>query len=125
MSPLARALRTFAAAAVGVLVPVVAAFQAGDYKTGGTVLTLGLATAALAAVLSAAGAAAGLVADSPIGKALATFLQFVVAGLGTVVFNTFADVVAFPRLALPIVVAALAAAAQTFFQNLAEDRSPA
>jgi len=125
MSPLARAIRTFAAAMVGVLGSVVIAAQASDYKAGLVVLTLGVATAAVAAFVSWASAQAGLMADTPLGKAAATFLQFVAAGLVTVTFASITDLANFGHVALPLLVAGAVAAAQTFFQNLAEKPAPA
>jgi hypothetical protein len=55
-----------------------------------------------------------------LGKALATFLQFLAAGLATVVVADWADVASLPKSLLPLVVASLVAAAQTFAQNAAE-----
>lgn len=120
MSPLARAVRTFAASMVGVLGAVVLAAQASDWKGGLVVLTLGVATAAVAGVVAFLSATAGLAAETPLGKAIATFCQFVVAGIGTVTFASFADLASFPHVAVPVLVAALVAALQTFVQNLAE-----
>lgn len=121
MSPLARALRTFAAGMVGVLGSVLILVNSGDYKAGAVVLGLGAATAALAGLL--AGLAAlndSLTASTPAGKALATFIQMIVAGLGAVVFNSAADLTTFPKLAMTVGVGAIVAAAQTFLQNAAE-----
>lgn len=123
MSPFARAVRTFAAGMVGVLATVVIAVQASDYKAGVTLLTLGAATALVAGIIAFCTAAAGMVANTPFGKAVATFLQFIVASVPTVAFTSFADVVAFGHAAVPIIVAGLVAAAQTFVQNFAEARS--
>lgn len=123
MSPIARAVRTFAAAMVGVLGAVVLAVQAGDYHAGTVVLTLGVATALVAGAVAFATAQAGLVADTALGKAFATFLQFVAAGLGTVTFASLTDLANFPHVALPLLLAAAVAAVQTFAQNVAEASS--
>ena len=120
MSPIARAVRTFAAGMVGVLGAVVIAAQASDWSAGLTVLTLGVATSALAAIIAGALAWKDVVATSPAGKALATFLQVAAAGLATVTFASYADLANFGHVALPILVAAAFAAAQTFVQNVAE-----
>lgn len=120
MSPIARAVRTFAAGMVGVLGAVVIAAQASDWTSGLTVLTLGVATSALAAIIAGALAWKEVVADSPAGKALATFLQVAAAGLATVTFASVTDLANFGHVALPILVAAAIAAAQTFAQNVAE-----
>ena len=120
MSTIARAVRTFAAGMVGVLGAVVIAAQASDWTSGLTVLTLGVATSALAAIIAGALAWKEVVADSPAGKALATFLQVAAAGLATVTFASVTDLANFGHVALPILVAAAIAAAQTFAQNVAE-----
>lgn len=120
MSPLARALRTFAAGMVGVLGSVLILVNTGDYRAGSIVLGLGVATAAVAGLVAGLMAAKDVTADSPAGKALATFLQMVAAGFGAVVFNSAADLVSFPKLALTVGVGAIVAAAQTFLQNAAE-----
>jgi hypothetical protein len=105
---------------VGVLGAVVLAVQASDYRAGAVVLTIGVATALVAGVVAFAAAAAGLVADTALGKALATFLQFVAAGLGTVTFASLADIADFPHVAVPLLIAAAFAALQTFALNKAE-----
>ena len=120
MSPLARAVRTFAAGMVGVLGAVVVAVQATDYSAGVVVLTVGVATAIVAGAVAYATARAGTVADTALGKAFATFLQFTAAGLATVTFATVTDLVNFGHVALPILIAAAVAAAQTYAQNAAE-----
>ncbi len=123
MSPIAKALRTFAASMVGVLGAVVIAAQASDYKAGLVVLTVGAVTAVIAAVISFATNAAGYTAETALGKALATFLQFVAAGLGTVTVTTLADIASLGHVLVPILAAAVVAAAQTFAQNVAEGAS--
>ncbi len=120
MSPIARAVRTFAAAMVGVLGAFVVAAQASDYKAGLVALTLGAATALVAALVAFLSAQAGLAADTALGKAIATFCQFVAAGLATVTFATLADLAAFGHVAVPLLIAAVVTAEQTFVQNLAE-----
>jgi hypothetical protein len=120
MSPIARGVRTFAAAMVGVLGAVVVAMQASDYKAGLVVLTLGVATAFIAGLVAFLSAQAGLAADTALGKAIATFCQFVAAGLATVTFASLTDLANFGHVALPLLVAGLVAAAQTFVQNVAE-----
>jgi len=121
MSPLARALRTFAAGMVGVLGSVLILVNSGDYRAGAVVLGLGVATAALAGLIAGLMALKeSLTADTPAGKALATFLQMIVAGLGAVVFNSAADLTTFPKLVGTVALGALVAAAQTFAQNAAE-----
>jgi hypothetical protein len=69
-------------------------------------------------------ALAGKQADTPIMKALNTFWQVLAGGIAPVVFNQLSDVVNFPRLAIPILVGAVVAAAQTFFQTSLEPATP-
>ena len=121
MSPLAKFFRTFAASMVGVLGGVVVAAQASDYHAGLVVLTIGTVAAIVAGGVSALQSAADiLVADTPLKKGLATFLQFVAAGLGTVLVADLTDVASLPKQLLPLLVAAVIAGAQSFFQNSAE-----
>lgn len=120
MSPLARAVRTFAASMVGVLGTVVVAAQASDWNAGLVTLTVGVVTALVAGLIAGALAWKDVTASTPAGKALATFLQFVAAGLATVTVATVADIVALPHLLVPMLVAAAVAALQTFVQNSAE-----
>lgn len=121
MTPLAKAIRTFAASMVGVLGAVVLAVQASDYHAGGVVLTVGLVVAVIAGLISfLQNSAEVLVADTPAKKALATFLQFVAAGLGTVAVATLTDIVELPKVLVPMLAAAVVAALQTFAQTSAE-----
>jgi len=121
MSPLAKGIRTFAAGMVGVLGAVVVATQASDYHAGLVTLTVGAVAALVAGFISFAQAAAtDLAATTPLGKALATFLQFLAAGLATVAVADWSDVASLPKLLLPLVVAAVVAGFQTFVQNYAE-----
>lgn len=123
MSPLAKGIRTFAAGMVGVLGAVVVAAQAGDYHAGLVTLTIGAVAALVAGVVSFAQAAAtDLAATTPAGKALATFLQFLAAGLATVVVADLTDVASLPKTLIPLLVASAVAALQTFAQNAAEAR---
>ena len=123
MSPLAKGIRTFAAGMVGVLGAVVVAAQAGDYHAGLVMLTIGAVAALVAGVVSFAQAAAtDLAATTPAGKALATFLQFLAAGLATVVVADLTDVASLPKTLIPLLVASAVAALQTFAQNAAEAR---
>jgi len=106
---------------VGVLGAVVLAAQASDYKAGLVVLTIGVVASGLAGLVSALQAAKDvLVADTPLKKGFATFLQFLAAGLATITVASVADIASFPHVALPLVVAALIAGVQSYFQNSAE-----
>jgi len=106
---------------VGVLGAVVLAAQASDYKAGLVVLTIGVVASGLAGLVSALQTAKDvLVADTPLKKGLATFLQFLAAGLATITVASVADIASFPHVALPLVVAALIAGVQSYFQNSAE-----
>ena len=121
MSPLARFLRTFAASMVGVLGAAVVAAQAGDFHAGLVALTVGVVASLLAGGISAAQAAADfMVADTPLKKGIATFLQFLAAGAATLVVADLSDVTNLPRLLLPLLIAAVVAGAQSFAQNYAE-----
>lgn len=85
MSPLGRGVRTFLASMAAVLASVVAVDWTVDYRTGLTVLGLGVITSLVAGVIAYGTAYTQLAATTVWGKALNTFWQFVVAGLGTVV----------------------------------------
>jgi hypothetical protein len=120
MSPLAKALRTFAALSVGVLGTAALYDWATDARTGAIALGLGLATAALGGIVAGLYAMAGRAASSPVGKAVNTLWQGLAAGLATVAFNSVADLVAFPRLAWPVLIGAALGALQTLAQTTAE-----
>ena len=83
-SPLARAVRTFAHGMTGVLAAAVVANWVTDYHAAAVALTIGTITAAVAAVSAYALAAGGATASSPLGKAVATTLQFFGSGIATV-----------------------------------------
>ena len=119
MSPGARFWRTFAQGMVGALAAVALIDWATEYKTALIALGLGILTAALAGGVAAAQAAAGKGATTPFWKAVGTFWQLLAAGFATTVFSTVADLVAFPKMAIGVLIAALLGGLQTFFQNSA------
>ena len=86
-SPLAKALRTFAALMVAPLTAAAAVnWFGGEWQLGATRLTLAVIAAALAGLIAALTALKEQTnATTPVGKAFATFLQGTVAGLATVV----------------------------------------
>lgn len=83
-SPLAKALRTFAALMVAPLALAAGTnWVGGDAKLGATRLTLAVIAAALGGVLAYLTALTPKNPTTPAGKAVATFLQGTVAGLAT------------------------------------------
>lgn len=121
-TPLARAVRTFAAAMTGVLAAAVVANWTSDYRASAIALALGTIAAAVAAVAAYVLAQADVVATTPLGKALATALQYVGAGLATVGLAdwTNAAAVQFGQSLLKIVIAAVFAGLVTLSTNAAE-----
>jgi hypothetical protein len=92
---LSRAVRTFAALMVGPLVAAAAInWFGGDAKLGSTKLTLAVIAAALAAASAYALAQSRYAPDTPLGRALATLLQGLGAGLATVVVADLTEVAA-------------------------------
>lgn len=119
------ALRTFGWAAVGFLVTsgaVIALgtnFDAGNYEVGLTALALALIAAAVAGVIAALQSLKFPV-DTAAGKALAQFVQMVVAGLGTLVLAdlTKAAAVSFIGATVKLLVASAIGALQAYLVNL-------
>jgi hypothetical protein len=122
MSPLARAVRTFAQAMTGVLAASATANWVGDFRASAVVLALGTVAALVAAVAAFLLAAGGASASTPVGKALASTAQFLGAGLATVGLAdwTGAAAVDFGNSLLKIVVAAVFTGLVTLAQNSAE-----
>lgn len=125
MSPLARAVRTFAQAMVGVLSAAVVADWIGDLRTSATVFALGTIAALVAAVAAFLLAHGEITASTPIGKALASTAQFLGAGLATVGLAdlTNAAAIDFGQAVGKIVIAAVATGLYTLAQNGAEQAS--
>lgn len=126
-TPLAKALRTFAALMVAPLAAAAATnWFGGDAKLGATRLTLAVIAAALGGLLAALTALTPQSPTTPIGKAIATFLQGTVAGLATV---GVADLTAtagveFAHVVGAVLVSAVLAAVGSFALNSAEDQVP-
>lgn len=122
MSPLARGVRTFGAAMVGVLGAAQTADWLGNPRASAIVLALGTITAVVAGVSAFLLASADLAAATPLGKSLATFSQFVGSGLATVAIAdwTNAAAVQFGQSIVKILIAGVFAAAFTLAQNSSE-----
>lgn len=87
MNPFTRFIRTFASAEIPVVVAVIAAFQAGGEGLDEKLAILGTIAALIAAASAYLLALKGLVANTPLGKAVAQFLQVFGSGLATVVVS--------------------------------------
>lgn len=83
-SPIARAVRTFAAAMAGILAAAAVADWTTDWKASGTALALGTIAAGIAGVVAYLQGVSGLSPTSTLGKALVTAAQTAAAGLATV-----------------------------------------
>lgn len=84
-SPLARGIRTFAALMVGPLTAAAAVnWFGGDATLGATKLTLAIIAAVVAGVAAWAIAQSGRAPATPLGRAIATFLEGLAAGLATI-----------------------------------------
>jgi hypothetical protein len=122
MTPLAKGVRTFAASMVGVLGLAVLVDPLADVRASVTALTIGAISAVLAGIAAFAYAKAASSPGTPLGKAFATFLQFVAAGVVTLGLNevTVDAALALSRGIVGVLAAAVIAALQTFAQNTAE-----
>src|SRR5438045_165176 len=83
-TPLARAVRTFVASMAGVLATAAVADWVSAFHASAVTLTLGVIAALVAGVIAFLTATGGIQPRTAMGKALATFCQVAVAGLGTV-----------------------------------------
>jgi len=122
-TPIARAVRTFAASMTGVLAAAVVADWVDDPRVAGIALALGTIAALVAAVAAFLLAYGDMAATSPIGKALATAAQYVGAGLATVGIADWTNAAAidFGQSIVKIVIAGIFAGLTTLATNAAED----
>jgi len=88
-----------------------------DYKTGAVLMGLGLLSAAVGGLIAAGWAFWKTPATSALEKAIRSFLEKMLGGLSAVAFSSVADLVAFPRLVWPLLVASFLAAMVTYFSN--------
>jgi hypothetical protein len=112
---------TFAQLMVGPLLAVTAALALVNPNYETIVLTLTLASIG-AAIASAAAAFYSLAkgrATTGIQKALRTLFEGVGQTLSAIVISTLGDVVALPRLLVPLLIGVVVAALVTYVQNLA------
>ncbi len=113
--------KTFAQMAGGVLVAMqaldwtVESFNASSSKLG-----LGLVLAAVAALGAVGWAFVRSPATTAVQKAIRSAVEAVLGGVGALVVNTWADVVAAERLIVPTLAAAVFAFGITYFQNQSE-----
>lgn len=109
--------RTFAQLATGVLSAALLVDWTTDYKASATVVGLGLLTAAIGGAVAAGWAFVKSPAETPVQKAVRSLVQFVVSGIAAISINSVADLMSFPKLAVPIAVGAVLSFALTFLQN--------
>ena len=123
-SPLARGVRTFAAAVTGVLSAAVVADWTTDFNASATILALGVIAAVLAGVVATLQAYGGLTVTSTVGKALVTAAQFAATGLATVGLAdlTEAAAVDFGKAVLKVAIAAVFAGLTTLAVNASESQ---
>jgi len=121
VSPFARAVRTFLSGLAGVALTAAGIQWATDYRVGVVVVGLALLTVLVAAVAAFFLAYKDMTFDSALGKAFAQFAQMVGAGLGVLVFNTLADVVANATAIRTLLVTAALSALSTFLLNKSEE----
>ncbi len=123
-SPLARAVRTFVALLAAAAPTWVGVNLATDFQAGALKIGLGVVAALLGGVLAYLYALSpGPNATTPWGKAVATFLQGIAAGLGTFTFAslTFVEFERFGMVVLTVVGSSVTAALITLVTNAAED----
>lgn len=122
-TPLARGVRTFAAGMVGVLLAAQAIDWTVDRRAGIAQLTLGTVKALVAGGIAAL-AAYKFDARTPLQRAFATLVQYVVAGAGTIVLVSLtSDAISdFGFAWLRLAIEAVLAGATTLAVNAAEDR---
>lgn len=110
--------RTFAQLSAAALVTLqgldwtVEGFNASSSKAG-----LALVLALIGALVAAGWAFVSSPATTALNKGLRSAVQAILGGIGAVVVNTWADVVAMERIVVPTIVAAVLAFGITYFQN--------
>lgn len=109
--------RSFSQMAAAFLLGVSVVDLTSDYKTGAVLLGLGLLSAAIGGLVAAGWAFWKTPATSASEKAIRSFLEKILGGLGAVALSSTADLVALPRLLWPLLVAAFLAAMVTYFSN--------
>jgi Na+-transporting NADH:ubiquinone oxidoreductase subunit NqrB len=111
--------RTFAQLALAALLAVQGLdwTNAADVKVNGTTLGVALLAAVLGGLVAVLWAFAATPASTAVEKAVRSAAQAAAGGLGAIVLNTVADVVAVPALLLGIAVSVAFAFAITYFQN--------
>jgi hypothetical protein len=87
-------------------------FNASSSKAG-----LALVLALIGALVATGWAFVSSPATTPVQKGLRSAVEAILGGVGAVVVNTWADVVAQERIIVPTLVAAVLAFAITYFQN--------
>ncbi len=111
-TPRARFVRTFLTLLAGAAVTWKGIDWLGDWKTGITVVAWGLVTITIASALAALAAARDWLkgSTSPLLRALASFLEVVVAGIPVVAITGFADLVSLERIVITTLGIAIAGA---------------
>jgi hypothetical protein len=110
--------RTFAQLAAAALLAVQGVdFLAGDVVNNATALGLALLMAFIGAVIAVLYAFARSPAVSALDKALRSAAQALAGGLGALILNEAADLLALPKFLLGLAVTVVLAFAITYFQN--------
>lgn len=123
-SPMAKALRTFAALMVGPLALAAGTnWFGGEAALGANRLTLAVIAAALGGLLAALTALTPSNPTTPVAKAVATFLQGTVAGMATVGVAdlTMESGIQFANLVGAVLISSALAALSSLAINTAED----
>lgn len=111
------AWRTFAGLATATLVAAQGYDWATDYKTNAKQLAFGLLLAAIGALIAAGWAYVNSPSVTALEKAVRSLVQYILGAVGAVVINSFADLVALPRLLIPALIGAVIAFGLTYFAN--------
>lgn len=111
--------RTFAQLALAALLAVQGLdwTNIADVKVNATTLGISLGAAALGGVVAVLWAFGASPATTAVEKAIRSAAQAAAGGLGAIVLNSMADVIALPAALLAVAVSVVFAFAVTYFQN--------
>ncbi len=122
-SPLARGIRTFVALLAAAAPTWVGVNLATDFQAGAIKIGLGVVAALLGGGVALVAAWRLTMPTTPIGKAIATFLEGIVAGIGTFTFAglTFVEFERFGMVLVTVIGTSVTGALITLVTNAAED----
>lgn len=109
--------RTFAGLATATLLAAQGYDWASGYEANAKQLAFGLLLALIGGLLAAGYAYVQSPAVTALEKAVRSLIQYLLGAVGAVAINSFADLVALPKLLIPALIGAVLAFLVTYFSN--------